>query len=69
MIGAIVAAALTFLSKLLDFLNPWGNFWLDRKKKVAQQKDDAQRRINEAAKRGDHDAFLDARSDKHSASE
>lgn len=55
------------LKKILDFITPWSSYWVGRKSRGDQKKEDAQKRMDDAAKKGDHDAFLDGLSDKHSS--
>lgn len=61
---AIVLAALAFLSKCLDFINPWSGYWMEKAKAKDLKKADARKRMSEAAAKGDFDAFDNARSDR-----
>lgn len=60
---AIVAA----ISKALDITGQVLGFLFKRWDKREQKKEDAQKRMDEAAKKGDFDAFEDAHADKHNA--
>jgi len=55
------------LGKFFDLLNPWSSFWAGRSKKSAENKDKSKTDMDESVKKGDHDAFLNARSDRHTA--
>lgn len=66
MIGAIITAVLGFLSKVLDFLNPWSSVWANRAKTKDAKKAESEKKLNESAKKeGDDDAFLDALNDSN----
>jgi hypothetical protein len=54
------------VKKILDFVTPWSSYWVGRKSKGDQKKEDAQKRMDDAAKKGDFDAFNDSIADKYS---
>ena len=62
-----VLAIFEFLKKVLDVITPWSNYWVDKRKKSNAKKEAAQVKMDDAAKKGDYDSFLDARADKHSS--
>lgn len=64
---AIFLAVVEFLKKVLDFVTPWSTYWVDRRRQKNQKKEDAQKRMDEASKKGDADAYWDARADKHNS--
>lgn len=59
-----IAGAIEIIKKVLDFVTPWSTYWVDRKRKKNQAKEDAQKKMDVASKKGDYDAFLDGRADK-----
>jgi len=63
----MIAAIFAFIDKVLDFITPWSTYWVDRRKAHNEKKEAGQKKMDDAAKKGDFDAFLDGRSDKHSA--
>lgn len=60
-----ITGAIELIKKILDFVTPWSTYWVDRKRQKNQKKEDAQKKMDEAAKKGDYDAFLDGLNDKH----
>lgn len=58
---------IALFGKILDFINPWSSYWAGKAKSRDEKLDVAQKKKDEAAKKGDFDAFLDARSDADSA--
>jgi len=52
------------IKKILDFVTPWSTYWVERRKKKNQAKEDAERRMNEA---DNGDDYWDAWSDKRNA--
>lgn len=63
----IFLAIIAFLNKVLDLLNPWSAYWFEKKKRKEAKQQEAGKKMDDAAKKGDFDAFLDGRADKHSA--
>ena len=61
-----ISGAIEIFKKLLDLVLPWSSYWVEKKKKKNQKKEDAQKAMDDATKKGDLDAFLDARSDRDS---
>ncbi len=61
------AEILSVIRKFLDFITPWSTYWVEKRKKKNQKKEDAQKRMDDAAKKGDGDAYWDAYSDWHSS--
>jgi len=61
-----INGAIEVIKKILDFITPWSTYWVDRKRKKNQNREDAQKKMDDASKKGDFDAFYDGRSDKHS---
>jgi len=64
---AIFLAVVELLSKVMDFLNPWSSYWVGKSKDRDARRAAAQTKMDEASKKGDFDAFMDARADKHGA--
>lgn len=62
-----ITGAIELVKKILDFVTPWSTYWVDRKRAKNQKKEDAQKRMDEAAKKGDYDTFLDSLNDKRSS--
>lgn len=62
-----IAGAIELIKKVLDFVTPWSTYWVDKAKKKNQKKEDAQKKMDEASKKGDYDSFLDGLSDKRSS--
>lgn len=58
---------IALINKVLDFITPWSTYWVDRRKARNEKKEAAQKKMDEAAKTGDYDAFLDGRCDKRSS--
>ena len=58
---------LAVIGKVLDLINPWSNYWVSKRTKIDNKKEVAQLKMDEATQKGDTDAFLDARADKHSS--
>lgn len=53
-------AIIGFLTKVLDFINPWSVYWADKAKIRDAKKTDARKKLDESTKKqGDNDAFLD----------
>lgn len=59
-----LSGVVELIKKILDFVTPWSTYWVDRRRAKNQKKEDAQKKINDAAKKGDYDAFLDGLNDK-----
>ncbi len=55
---------LALFGKVFDFLNPWSPYWVNKLTQSAKDKRAAQEKIDAAAKKGDFDAFDDARADR-----
>lgn len=55
------------VKKFFDLVTPWSTYWVDRRKASNAKNDAGQKKMDDAAKTGDYDAFLDGRADKHSA--
>lgn len=62
-----ILGLIELLKKALDLVLPWSSYWVEKRKKKNQKKEDAQKRMDEGSKKGDYDAFLDGRADKRSA--
>jgi hypothetical protein len=60
-------AIVEFIKKILDFVTPWSSYWVDKKKKSNEKKDSAQKAMDDAASKGDRDAYWNANADKHNA--
>jgi hypothetical protein len=57
---AWLLAIFGFLTKLLDFLNPWSGYWADKAKTRDAKKAETRKKLDESAKKeGGNDAFLD----------
>ena len=63
---AIFLAIVGFLSKVLDFLNPWSSYWMGKSKDKDIARAKALKDMEAAAQKGDFDAFDRARANKHS---
>lgn len=55
------------VKKVLDFVTPWSTYWVDRRRSKIKFKEEAQKRMDDASKKGDYDAFLDSFNDKRSS--
>ncbi len=62
-----VLGAIEVIKKFLDFITPWSTYWVEKKKRRNQKKEEAQKRMDEDAKKGDADSYWNNRADKHSA--
>lgn len=62
-----ITGAIELIKKILDFVTPWSTYWVDRRRAKNQKKEDAQKKLDEASKKGDFDAFLDALNDKRNS--
>jgi len=60
-------AILGVLKGFLDLLNPWSSYRANKTKVSDEKRDMAQKKIDDAAKKGDFDAFYDGLSDKRDA--
>lgn len=63
----IFLAIIGLLNKIMDFLNPWSAYWVNKSKDSDVKRAEAKKRMDDAAKKGDYDAFLDGRSDRDCA--
>lgn len=52
------------IRKILDLVLPWSSYWVERKKKKNEKKDQSQKNIDKAVKDEDSDSFLDGVNDK-----
>ena len=62
-----ITGAIELIKKILDFVTPWSTYWVDRRRQKNQKKDDAQKKMDEASKKGDYDTFLDGLADKRNS--
>ncbi len=62
-----ISGAFEIIKKILDFVTPWSTYWVEKRKKSNQKKEDAQKRMDDASKKGDYDTFLDSLNDKRGA--
>lgn len=57
--------AISAIIKFFDFTTPWSKRWANKLDKRDSRKEKAQKAMDEAVKKGDWDAYDNARADKH----
>lgn len=55
---------LAVLKGFFDFINPWSKRWAEKATETDKRKQAAKEKMSDAAKKGDFDAFDDARADR-----
>lgn len=59
-----ITLILETIGKLLDFVNPWSKRWAEKATETDKRKIAAKQKLDDAAVKGDFDAFDDARADR-----
>lgn len=63
---ATLLAILGFLKAVLDFLNPWSQYWVGKRRNIDAKRSEAGKKLDESAKKeGDYDSFIDGLNDSN----